>query len=82
MRFFDFSRFLIMLAAVLQTTLYAQDGKSDRGAFILISTSGDVQYLKSNGQNKSAIKVGAVIPTSHTIKTGADGKLVVVERGT
>jgi hypothetical protein len=76
MRLFDFSRFLIMLAAVLQTTLYAQDGKSDRGAFILISTSGDVQYLKSNGQNKSAIKVGAVIPTSHTIKTGADGKLV------
>ena len=58
MRLFDFSRFLIMLAAVLQTTLYAQDGKSDRGAFILISTSGDVQYLKSNGQNKSAIKVG------------------------
>ena len=76
MRLFDFLTILIMLAAVLQTTLYAQDGKSDRGAFILISTSGDVQYLKSNGQNKSAIKVGAVIPTSHTIKTGADGKLV------
>ena len=76
MKLFDFSRLLIMLAAVLQTTLYAQDGKSDKGAFILISSSGDVQYLKSNGQNESTIKVGAVIPASHTIKTGADGKLV------
>jgi len=76
MRLFDFSRFLLGAIVLLQTTGYAKEVGSNNGAFILISSSGDVQYLQNNGQEGPAIQVGEIIPTSYTIRTGVNGKLV------
>lgn len=76
MRLFKFSRFLLLVIVLSQTTVYPRGGESADGAFILISSSGDVQYILRNGDKGSAVGVGAVIPVGHTIVTGADGKIV------
>ena len=76
MRLFKFSRFLLLVIVLSQTTVFPQGGESADGAFILISSSGDVQYILRNGDKGSAVGVGAVIPVGHTIVTGADGKIV------
>ena len=62
--------------AVPAFAVFGQSGKADKGAFILISTEGEVRYLKQSGEQASPVKVGTAIPPSYSVETGATGKVV------
>ena len=55
---------------------YAQTNEVTKGAFILISSEGEVSYLNEKNQPAPPVKVGAPIPPSYFLETGFNGKLV------
>ena len=76
-------RYIEMVRIILQffilcscIAVFGQSGKADKGAFILISTEGEVRYLKQDGEQASPVKAGTAIPPSYSVETGANGKVV------
>ena len=59
---------------LLPPCLLGQDMK--KGAFILISTEGEVSFLDDQGQPMEAVAVGKPIPSTYQVETGEGGQLV------
>ena len=59
---------------ILSVPAWAQEMK--KGAFILISTEGKVNFIDAQGQQADAVAVGKPIPSSYQVETGEGGKLV------
>ena len=59
---------------ILSVPAWAQEMK--KGAFILISTEGKVNFIDAQGQETEAVAVGKPIPSSYQVETGEGGKLV------
>jgi hypothetical protein len=64
------------LLAVISFSPFAWGQEMRKGAFILISTEGDVNYLDEQGLEASPVAVGKPIPSSYSVETGQGGKLV------
>ena len=77
MRYFEMVRVSLLFFILCHSLLlYGQRGKSEKGAFILISSEGEVNYLKQDGEGAPVVAVGSPIPASYSIETGPAGKLV------
>ena len=65
-----------VLLMIWNPLAYSQTNEVSKGAFILISSEGEVSYLNEENQPAPSVKVGAPIPPSYFLETGANGKLV------
>jgi len=64
------------LLAVISFSPFAWGQEMRKGAFILISTAGDVNYLDEQGLEANPVAVGKPIPSTYSVETGQGGKLV------
>jgi len=76
MRKFTDLFFITLFSMAFCNGLLAQEGGVQNGAFIHISSNGEVRFLDQDGQVVEPVKVGKMIPQRYTIETGEGGKLV------
>ena len=76
MRYIEKIGLALLLLWMCLPVVYSQSSGAVQGAFILISSEGDVKYLGREGQPMSAVKVGSTIPPSYSVETGVTGKVV------
>ena len=65
-----------VLLMIWSPLAYSQTNEVSNGAFILISSEGEVSYLNEENQPEPSVKVGAPIPPNYFLETGFNGKLV------
>ena len=75
MKYLNHLFFPLLMSLLTTGLLTAQDGESNQGALILISTEGKVRYLDEKETQQEDIKIGSIIPSSYLVETGGDGKL-------